>query len=322
MNTRPALAVLAISVQATTSALAAADVPACPSSLGGYVATVDGGSVTICPSTTTPPGWQATGCPFTTGMVRVDVSTGATAKFLGPCVADPAGADAGGDAGPPCFLDPCVPAGTYEYGYQLPAFAACTNNACAGPTSGEWATVVTVSSTACPADAGPPGSFGASLALWRDVDAAVVDGAVVWSGTCTGPLPGPDGGYCAWEWLDGSAQWAPCPPDGGTLCVGTLLDGGAEPVTCPPPATAGGGSGPTNGNAGSPPEGMNDAGATVPPPEMAAVPEGGGHGVGATTGGGGGGGGCSVSPKRAPGSAFSVGLLLGVIALRGRRRPQ
>lgn len=59
------------------------------------------------------------------------------------------------------------------------------------------------------------------------LDAGVEDGAVWWSTTCTGPLPGPDGGYCAWEWLDGSAQWAPCPPDGGTLCPGYAGDGAA-----------------------------------------------------------------------------------------------
>jgi len=77
--------------------------------------------------------------------------------FLGPCVADPAG-DGSGDAGTPCYLDPCVPTGTYEYGYQIPAFTGC-DESCAGPTSREWATVVTVSSSACAEDGGVAGSL-------------------------------------------------------------------------------------------------------------------------------------------------------------------
>jgi hypothetical protein len=150
-------AVAAVFANATTAAVAMADVPACPASLGGFVATVDAGSVTVCPTATPPPGGQSPTCPFTTGMVRVDVRTGSSTMFLGPCVADPAG-DGSGDAGTPCYLDPCVPTGTYEYGYQIPAFTGC-DESCAGPTSREWATVVTVSSSACAEDGGVAGSL-------------------------------------------------------------------------------------------------------------------------------------------------------------------
>jgi hypothetical protein len=125
------------------------------------------------------------------------------------------------------------------------------------------------------------GSLGLSPVIWRDVDAAVADGAVVWSGTCTGPLPGPDGGYCAWEWLDGSAQWAPCPPDGGTLCPGYEADGDAIPVACPPPGAAGGFS---NGNGGASGD-LDDGGATVRPAETPAATAGGGCAVSSGEGG-------------------------------------
>jgi MYXO-CTERM domain-containing protein len=311
MNNRMACALLALFAQTITSAVARADVPACPAWLGGYVATVDAGSVIVCPTTTNPPGYPSTTtCPFETGMVRVNVSTGYTKLFLGPCVADPSAGSAS-DAGTPCFLDPCVPPGTYEYGYQIPKFAGCTNNSCAGPTSGEWATVVTVSSSACVDDAGPTGPLPLSLALWRDVDAAVVDGAVPWSATCTGPLPGPDGGYCAWRWLDGSAQWAPCPPDGGTLCPAYTTDGTEIPIPCPNPVTAGfGGAGNSNGANGT----VNDAGGTAGPAEAPAPAKGSSDG----------GGGCSVSPgERGTASAYAAALasLSLALTMRRRRRP-
>jgi MYXO-CTERM domain-containing protein len=285
--------------QVTIAGVAKADVPACPAWLGGYVATVDGGSVTVCPMPTPRSGERSPGCPFDTGMVRVDVSTGSGKKFLGPCVADPA-AGGSSDAGTPCFLDPCVPPGTYEYGYQIPVFTGC-DESCAGPTSGEWATVVTVSSSTCAED----GGFIGPAAIWRDVDAAVVDGAVPWSGTCTGPLPGPDGGYCAWEWLDGSAQWAPCPPDGGTLCPGYTADGAAIPLVCP---SQFGGNGGTAGFTGSSNDAV-DAGATAPP----ALESGGGGGHGGSSG-------CGVSSGAGDAAYEPLAALALAFGIRGARR--
>ncbi len=309
MKSRTILAVAAVLAQATSGAVATAEGPVCPAWRGGYVATVTGGAFSICPPTTPPPGEQANTCPHTTGMMRVDERTGGAKMFLGPCVPDPAG-DGSGDAGTPCYLDPCVPNGTYEYGYQIPKFIGC-NDSCAGPTSGELATVVTVSSSACEEDGGgivnPP---GLSLALWRDLDAGAVDGAVTWSGTCTGPLPGPDGGYCAWEFLDGAAQWAPCPPDGGTLCPGYTADGDAVPVECPPPGTGGSFSG-NAANSGS------DAGGTAVPGETpAAAAAGGGDGEG---------GGCAVSRGEEGGNdayaaLATLALAIGIRGKRHRRR--
>jgi MYXO-CTERM domain-containing protein len=303
MRIRTLCTVVAGFAQLTIVGVAKADVPACPAWLGGYVATVDGGSVTVCALPTPRPGQRTPGCPYQTGMVRVDVSTGSGKSFLGPCVADPA-AGGSNDAGTPCFLDPCVPPGTYEYGYQIPAFTGC-DQSCAGPTSGEWATVVTVSSSTCAED----GGFIGPLAIWRDVDAAVVDGAVTWSGTCTGPLPGPDGGYCAWEWLDGSAQWAPCPPDGGTLCPGYTTDGAAIPVVCPSQLGSGSSSnGATAGLSGNSNDAA-DAGATATSAADAGV--GGGHGES---------GGCSVSSAAGGAAYMSLAALALAFGLRSTRR--
>jgi hypothetical protein len=311
MKNRWICAFLAVLAQTIAGADAMAEVPACPAWLGGYSATVDAGSVVICPTTTMPPGSAPTGCPFTTGMVRVDVATGVSRMFLGPCVADPA-ANGAGAGGTPCFLDPCVPPGTYQYGYQIPAFTGC-DQSCAGPTSGEWATEVTVSSSpSCVDDAGVNGPLGLSPAIWRDVDAAAVDGAVVWSGTCTGPLPGPDGGNCAWRWLDGSAQWAPCPPDGGTLCEGQTADGTAVPVECPPPGTNGGFGAATSGNGGVASGSGSDAGGTA----QASPPA-------APAGGSQGGGGCSVlsgDGDTAYGYAMIASVWLAITLRWGRSR--
>jgi hypothetical protein len=321
MNPRNLCAVVAAFAPTTSAAIAMADVPACPAWAGGYVATVDGGSVTICATSTPPPGVDHTTCPYETGMVRVDVSTGEFKNLLGPCVADPASVDAA-DAGTPCFLDPCVPPGTYEYGYGIPPFVFC-NESCAGPTSGEWATVVTVSSTACAAEAGPQQPIGLSPAIWRDVDAAVVDGAVVWSGNCTGPLPGPDGGLCAWEWLDGSAQWAPCPPDGGTLCPWEAADGATIPLPCPTSGTNGfGGAGNSNGpsiDAGA--SAPSQTGPTATAPASASSPP--AASPSAAAGGNGGSTGCSMSPVEtgAPLAALAaLSLAVGCGVERRRRR--
>jgi hypothetical protein len=304
MKPRTIFAIAAVFAKATIAAVAMADVPACPAWFGGYVATVDGASVTVCPTPTPSPGMQSTTCPFTTGMVRVDEHTGSSKTFLGPCVADPAGGGSG-DAGTPCFLDTCVPPGTYEYGYQIPRFTGC-DESCAGPVSGEWATVVTVSSSACAGDGGVTGPLGLSPAIWRDIDAAAVDGAVIWSGTCTGPLPGPDGGYCAWEWLDGSAQWAPCPPDGDGLCPGYTANGDVIPVECPTPPDAGGSF--SNGGGGSN-GASNDGGTTERPTETPPAAAGGGQG---------GSGGCVMSPGGASAGAGYAALVALSLAIRIR----
>ena len=78
------------------------------------------------------------------------------------------------------LFDPCVPAGTYEYGYTLAAFAGCTS-ACAGPTSGELAVIVTVAGGApSSCDAGTYPGVGQA---WPPFDASIEDGALTWTGT-------------------------------------------------------------------------------------------------------------------------------------------
>ena len=114
----------------------------------------------------------------------------------------------------PCYLDPCVAPGTYEYGYQIPAFTGC-NGACTGPTSGEWAVVVTVASPPAGCEAGA--SIGAP-AIWTQVDAAIEDGGLRWVGTCSDS------------------------PGVGASCTGYAADGAQVPVSCPGPVDGGGSS--------------------------------------------------------------------------------
>ena len=311
---------------------ARADVPACPASLGSYTATVQGNNVIICPmpapiSGTSP---RST-CPFTTGMVRRDVATGATQGFVGPCVADPQN-DAG-DAGTPCYLDSCVAPGTYEYGYQL---SFLCSGSCAGQTGGEYAVVATTTSPV--SSCTPPPALVGAIAPWPD--AGIEDGAVRWSGICHGPLPDPDGGSCAWNWApDGSPEWAPCPPDGGSLCPGYESDGAVVPVLCAPPLDGGAAEAPdasppppvvstlpdagtastaADGSAGSAPGNASstapDAAATSAAPLAAGQPGNGSDG---------GGGGCSAVSGvgvRPLGPLVALSLVFAIRAARRKRR--
>ncbi len=277
-------------------------VPACPASLGGYTATVQGNDVIVCPTTAPVPGEGSAVCPFTLGLARIDTVTGAAATIYGPCVANPqSGAGGEGDAGTPCYIDSCVAPGTYEYGYELPPFAFCANEACAGPTSGEWAVVATVTGapvgcTSLAAPSSPP--------FWVSLDAGIVDGTVPWSGTCTGPLPDPVGGQCAWEFLDGAAQWAPCPADGGALCAGTEGDGAVIPVPCSifgnvDAGASGGGS---------------DTGATNGGHCTSGTEEGCGGAAASSSGG------CSMASGSTPASLNSLVALALAFAMRARRK--
>lgn len=215
-------------------ALAMATPPACPSSQGGYVATVSGNSVIVCPTVNPNPPSAASGCPFMTGMDRVDVASGAAVSLpLQACVPAP---DDAGSASTSCYEDECVPPGTYEYGYQVPPFIGCINGECVGPTSGETAAIVTVTSplsasctatlgsdTAIPSDASPVSGS------WAMNGSSVSDGGVFWSGTCKAL---PDAGLCEFFTEDdaGSSYWAACPdiphdagasvPDAGVIIVG------------------------------------------------------------------------------------------------------
>jgi hypothetical protein len=137
---------------------------------------------------------------------------------------------------------------------------------------------------------------------------------VIWSGTCTGPLPGPDGGYCAWEWLDGSAQWGPMPSRRRYPLPGLTADGGAIPIACP---TFDEGGSFSTGNGGSN-AGLSDGGATVspaetPPAGTPAVAAGGNHAEG---------GGCAMSSgEGAGGAAYAALVALSLaIRIRGERR--
>lgn len=142
MKLNPALALAgAVTTIATTSA-AQPNYCAVPTA---YLVTVEGNTVTICPD-----GFEWMHCPGlgivaregadgTVVVVEKCVLAGATTALLGD-------ADAGGS---PCYVDECVPPGTYRYQYGRP-FQCC-------PTS-PWTDVVDITSSpsSCPsaADAG------------------------------------------------------------------------------------------------------------------------------------------------------------------------
>jgi hypothetical protein len=309
-----------------TSGIAHAGLPPCPASLGGYVATVTGNSVVICPTVDPNPSSPTGGCPFTLGMDRIDEATGSMVLLpLDACV--PAPDARPGTTAVNCFEDECVPPGTYEYGYQASAFYGC-DGTCAGPTSGEMATIVTVTSplSGCTPSLGSDslGSdvTGALLAPWALTDAGVVDGsALTWSGTCCDTAPPPDAGYCAWvndeKGADHCAvQWAPCPADGGSLCAWWYADGGMTLAACPLPADAGAeGATPTHGSeedAGFAP----DAGKGPTATDDASIPkEPGDQPVGTKSSGGS----CSMA-QRTPGLPFGPLFVLSLLGGLWRTR--
>jgi hypothetical protein len=226
-------------------AVAYAGLPECPANRGGYTATVSGNSVIVCPTVNPNPPNPAGGCPYTTGMSRVDVATGAVVVLpLNACVPAP---DDAGSGSTSCFEDECVPAGTYQYGYDVSLFVGC-DGTCVGPTSGEWAITASVTS---PLSSCTP-TFGADISApfttWT-IDAGVDDttlndGALTWSGTCQAF---PDAGSCDSISLDGGSAWGPCllidAGPAGPGAVDASLAASANGSTSLPDGTKEGGSG-------------------------------------------------------------------------------
>ena len=169
---------LLVSAVALSSARAFADgrAPACPSIPTDYSATVNGNTVTVCPTVNTD---SSGGCPYLTGMIRVDIATGDVVSLpLEACAPPPMS----GDAGPgvtSCFQDDCVPPGTYLYGYALPG--DCSD--CVGPRTGELAVVATVTAplSNCPSIEDIPTTNPFDWDVSK-----IVDGAIPYSYTCVG----------------------------------------------------------------------------------------------------------------------------------------
>jgi hypothetical protein len=77
-----------------------------------YMTQVVGNLVYVCP-------WNFAerGCPDAEGMLREDTASGAVVKLATSCVTE------AGDLGTwehGCYVDECVPPGTYRYGYATP----------------------------------------------------------------------------------------------------------------------------------------------------------------------------------------------------------
>jgi hypothetical protein len=109
-----------------------------------YVAKVNGNQVTVCPTYSAGDGT----CPQTAGMLRVGLSdAGNTIEKLPDfCEAPPSSLLTNGTS---CYVDECVPPGTYQYGYATPLD-------CAQSCGGEFAVEVSVTTTlsGCTSDAG------------------------------------------------------------------------------------------------------------------------------------------------------------------------
>jgi hypothetical protein len=129
-----------------------------------YVAKVNGNQVTVCPTYAAGDGT----CPQAGGMLRVGLSdAGSTVEKLADSCQAPApglGTDATS-----CYVDDCVPPGTYQYGYATPLDCA---QACGGQYAVEVS--VTTALSGCTSDAGAPTIAGS--APWNP--AAAVAGSV------------------------------------------------------------------------------------------------------------------------------------------------
>jgi hypothetical protein len=74
-----------------------------------YTLKPEGEGVLVCPRN-----FRSRGCPDPGGMLRQNVKTGEVVKLNDACKGDERESDPG------CYLDACVPAGTYRYGFAKP----------------------------------------------------------------------------------------------------------------------------------------------------------------------------------------------------------
>jgi hypothetical protein len=102
-----------------------------------YEVTVAANTVTVCPQATEQ-------CGNADPLLREDESTGTVVVIGNSC-------DGNG-----CYLDECVPAGTYRYGYETPF--SCSEQGCGGVAFFEEGTVTTALPATCtrtPGNAAP-----------------------------------------------------------------------------------------------------------------------------------------------------------------------
>ena len=178
----------------------------------GYQPIVDGNTVTIC---ATNPDSQGT-CPRPGGMLRVDTATGAAVQLADTC------ADGGVQGG--CYVDECVPPGTYAYGYSTP-FACCTF--CCGTEQYSTATVAATPGAAC--DAGAVDVADAAAPGW---DASALPGCTYsGGGSSSGSSSGSGDDSGAVTYRPDSGAAAPASSDGGgSSCATTPALGASHAV--------------------------------------------------------------------------------------------
>lgn len=132
----------------------------------GYDATVTISTVTITPT------YES--CPHAGGMLRENVSTGEIVKLADFC------GDASAEGAKP-YIDECVPAGTYRYGFATPY--TCNASAC-GTDYYVGTTVKAALDSSCARSAGDSGPTAASSVPWGE------DQEICSYGGCSIGLPG------------------------------------------------------------------------------------------------------------------------------------
>lgn len=120
----------------------------------GYAASVDGNAVVV-----RPVNFTGRGCPDPDGLLRQALPGGEVVRVADLCLASEPPAGGGGVP----YLDECVPAGRYRYGFAAPY--ACEPNAC----STAWFVEVEVAAPldpGCQRSAGDEGPTPAAGAPW------------------------------------------------------------------------------------------------------------------------------------------------------------
>ena len=121
-----------------------------------YSATVSGNTVTIEPLND-----EGRGCPDPSGMLRQNVSTGQIVKLADFCGQVPEQDGTGFQDGAP-YIDECVPAGEYRYGFATPY-------QCLSACSADYFTDATVADqlpTGCQLSQGDSGPTAATTVPW------------------------------------------------------------------------------------------------------------------------------------------------------------
>jgi len=191
-----------------------------------YVLQVQANTVTVCSTATGLAGVPLLdggafhpSCPTPGGVVRVDTATGVATRIPDVC---------GQGASEGCYVDECVPAGNYQYGYGDPYPCA---NAC---NTAYFATAAVAQSGTCASDAG---QGTPTTAPWDggvpQVNGYGIEPTCPYEASDAGsPVGAPDAA------AEDSGAQVPLPDGGGS----SLLDAGGDSAA-PSGASSGSGAG-------------------------------------------------------------------------------